>query len=174
MIEWKELEDVFRPTPLSTDSFMQLLARHRSRTTVLVDKGVLDSIFAAANGKQHEIGGILSGTAHTIPNSDSYLTHVKRSLVGFGSDGSPVHMQFTSKSWEAIQAEASSPSDTILGWFHTHPGLGVFMSGTDRRTQKYFFSQPWQVSLVVDPKTEKYDFFAGEESERTVHLLLRD
>ena len=85
-----------------------------------------------------------------------------------------MHLRFTSESWEAIRTEVGGSTDTIVGWFHTHPGLGVFMSGTDRQTQRNFFSQPWQVSLVVDPRTEDIGFFAGEASEQVRHILIRD
>lgn len=48
---------------------------------------------------------------------------------------------------------------SIVGWFHTHPGMGVFMSGTDVRHQQQgqgLFAD--YVALVVDP-------FAGDAVE---------
>ncbi len=165
---------MFRPALLSGDIALELLGRSAYRTIVLTGKTVLESIFKAAVDQHQEIGGILLGTAHAFPNSDYLLTHVKRSAIGKGSEGSPVHLRFTSESWDAIGTELSDTSDIIVGWFHTHPSLGVFMSGTDRRTQKSFFSRPWQVSLVVDPKSEEFGFFAGEDSEHVHHILLRD
>ena len=32
----------------------------------------------------------------------------------------------------------------IVGWYHTHPGFGVFMSGTDQATQRQVFGMPWR------------------------------
>lgn len=43
-------------------------------------------------------------------------------------------------------------SDYIVGWYHSHPNLGIFMSGTDVRTQlcyQHLFSRA--VALVIDP-----------------------
>ncbi|MEM1574931.1 MAG: Mov34/MPN/PAD-1 family protein [Nitrososphaerota archaeon] len=41
---------------------------------------------------------------------------------------------------------------TIVGWYHSHPGLGVFLSGTDISTQKIYQKlYPKAVALVIDP-----------------------
>ncbi|UCE73924.1 MAG: Mov34/MPN/PAD-1 family protein [Methanomassiliicoccales archaeon] len=43
----------------------------------------------------------------------------------------------------------------IVGWYHSHPGLGCFMSKKDIETQKRTFNKPYHMALVVDPlKTE--------------------
>ncbi len=42
--------------------------------------------------------------------------------------------------------------ETIVGWVHTHPSYGCFLSGTDKSTQRVYqnlFSQA--VALVIDP-----------------------
>ncbi len=42
--------------------------------------------------------------------------------------------------------------EVIVGWAHTHPGLGLFLSGTDIRTQKlYQQMHPKAFALVLDP-----------------------
>jgi len=37
-------------------------------------------------------------------------------------------------------------------------------TGTDRRTQRAFFAQPWQVGLCVDPVRHEDAWFRGAES----------
>jgi len=40
----------------------------------------------------------------------------------------------------------------VVGWFHTHPNsLPAFMSGTDRATQRSFFSAGWHFALGLNP-----------------------
>jgi proteasome lid subunit RPN8/RPN11 len=51
-----------------------------------------------------------------------------------------------------------------VGWFHTHPGHGVFMSTTDRDNHS-MYNKPWQVALVLDPITMTSGFFAGPRCE---------
>lgn len=59
---------------------------------------------------------------------------------------------------EEIQAEIAEKLQkerkglTIVGWYHSHPGLGVFLSGTDISTQKIYQKlYPKAVALVIDP-----------------------
>jgi 26S proteasome regulatory subunit N11 len=71
---------------------------------------------------------------------------------------------------EEIQAEIAEKLQkerkglTIVGWYHSHPGLGVFLSGTDISTQKIYQKlYPKAVALVIDPllysKTKEIAFF---------------
>jgi proteasome lid subunit RPN8/RPN11 len=39
----------------------------------------------------------------------------------------------------------------IVGWYHSHPGMGCFLSTKDIETQKRMFNKPYHIALVVDP-----------------------
>ncbi len=39
----------------------------------------------------------------------------------------------------------------VVGWYHSHPGHTCFMSGTDLRTQRSMFDQPFHCAVVMDP-----------------------
>jgi proteasome lid subunit RPN8/RPN11 len=80
---------------------------------------------------------------------------------------------------ESEAARATMPTETIakiaddivskrirgnvVGWYHSHPGLGVYMSSIDVATQAKFqqFS-PYIVALVVDPSTDEVGFYTLE------------
>jgi proteasome lid subunit RPN8/RPN11 len=47
-----------------------------------------------------------------------------------------------------------------VGWYHSHPGHGIFMSQTDKKNHAMYL-KPWQVALVVDPVHKTHGFFAG-------------
>lgn len=47
----------------------------------------------------------------------------------------------------------------IVGWYHSHPGFGVFMSGTDVITQRRYFPRDFHVALVIDPINGDRGFF---------------
>jgi proteasome lid subunit RPN8/RPN11 len=49
-----------------------------------------------------------------------------------------------------------------VGWYHTHPGHGIFMSSTDKKNHA-MYHKPWQVALVVDPIHRTFGFFGGPE-----------
>ncbi len=55
----------------------------------------------------------------------------------------------------------------IVGWYHTHPGYGVFMSKIDEKTQNVLSQfYPEVISLVLDPVSKEYMFYALNEKKR--------
>lgn len=101
----------------------------------------------AARAGRTEIGGFLIGkiernkiiiTRATFPRQRGSRTHVTINDADM-----------------AILAEELTERGTgevIIGWHHTHPGLGVFMSGTDVSTQlRYQAFYPEAIALVMDP-----------------------
>jgi len=65
---------------------------------------------------------------------------------------------FTHEAWNKINHEMDTRfvDLKIVGWYHSHPSFGVFLSERDVFIHDHFFSNPGQVALVVDPvhKTE--------------------
>jgi len=49
----------------------------------------------------------------------------------------------------------------IVGWFHSHPNLGAFFSGTDRATQRNFFAHDYSLGYVIDPVRKEDAYFIG-------------
>ena len=46
-----------------------------------------------------------------------------------------------------------------MGWYHTHPSFGIFLSHHDLFIHHHFFAQPLQVAYVVDPIQQTRGFF---------------
>lgn len=44
----------------------------------------------------------------------------------------------------------------IVGWYHSHPGHGCFMSQTDISTQKRMFNKAFHVAIVIDPINKEF------------------
>ncbi|MCG3201208.1 MAG: hypothetical protein NFCOHLIN_01074 [Gammaproteobacteria bacterium] len=53
----------------------------------------------------------------------------------------------------------------VVGWFHSHPNLGAFFSGTDRSTQRKFFGHEYSLGYVIDPIRDEHAYFLGADSE---------
>jgi proteasome lid subunit RPN8/RPN11 len=69
------------------------------------------------------------------------------------SSSTPTHVQLDEMAQFRIveEIEKRSGKETILGFWHTHPGIGCFMSGTDIATQKIYQSLlPEAVAMVND------------------------
>jgi proteasome lid subunit RPN8/RPN11 len=108
-----------------------------------------------------EVCGILLG----LPGEDERgpFVRVTRALEGKHAAQSGASVTFTHETWEYIHGviEAEKLESVIVGWYHSHPGFGVFYSTHDTFIQQHFFSLPWQVGLVVDPSTGERGVFAN-------------
>src|SRR6185369_3929322 len=60
---------------------------------------------------------------------------------------------FTHESWAQINREMDTKFQDlrIVGWYHSHPNFGIFLSDRDFFIQQNFFSGPGQIALVIDP-----------------------
>ncbi len=87
--------------------------------------------------------------------------------------GAPVNFTFTAAALEELAREvaATYPGQRIVGWYHSHPGVGIFLSAHDLYLQSAFFSQSWQVGYVFDPLQAQGGFFgwSGREVVRVPH-----
>jgi proteasome lid subunit RPN8/RPN11 len=108
---------------------------------------------------RHELGGVLPG---------SFYRH--RGRLWIEIDGyikaqqyvnTAASFKFTHDTWSAItrEKEARFADKPLVGWQHSHPGYGVFLSGMDLFIQTHFFNLPYQVALVVDPRADTLGFF---------------
>jgi len=68
------------------------------------------------------------------------------------------------KKFQRIKKKRKNENLKIMGWWHSHPNLGCFLSSTDLLTQKYFFPKEYQVALVVDPIRNEFDFFSIDKN----------
>lgn len=44
-----------------------------------------------------------------------------------------------------------------LAWFHTHPGHTAFLSNTDMKIHEVYYTEPYQVAIVLDSLTDDFD-----------------
>jgi 26S proteasome regulatory subunit N11 len=59
----------------------------------------------------------------------------------------------------------------IVGWYHSHPGHGLFLSQTDLDTHMQFYQfSPYAVSLVADSKSGEFGIWIYENGLGVVQL----
>ena len=68
------------------------------------------------------------------------------------------------------------PEYKILGWIHTHPDFGIFLSEYDKFIHENFFNGENQVAYVVDPiqNIEGFYFWINGKIERCKGFFLFD
>ena len=96
-------------------------------------------------------GGVLVG--RVARDAFGPFLHITGSIRGTQAEQRAAQVTFTAETWEKIHAEMDQrdPADRIVGWYHTHPGFGIFLSGMDLFIQDNFFNRPEQVAFVYDP-----------------------
>lgn len=135
-----------------------------------IEASVLAQIRAhAATSLAAEICGVLLGT----PDSG-----VTAAIAGSDAVEAGTHVTFTHQTWQHIYSvkDTSYPDLAILGWYHSHPGFGVFLSDHDTFIHQNFFSAPHQLAWVVDPVSGEEAAFGwcDEQIVRLPQLLIVD
>ncbi|MCL6629131.1 MAG: hypothetical protein K6U00_05990, partial [Armatimonadetes bacterium] len=76
-------------------------------------------------------------------------------------------VKFTHKSWEYMNQVKDKKflKKRIVGWWHTHPGFGIFLSSFDTFIHSNFFNLPWQIAFVIDPVSGKDGFFRWKDGQ---------
>jgi len=140
---------------------------------VIFQPRVLDEIHR--HGKSNtevELCGVLVGNVY---EDGSPYVLVEASIRGNAAVSKGTQVTFTSETWSRIheELERDYPKCRIVGWYHTHPGFGIFLSGMDLFIQDHFFNAPWQVAFVYDPigGDEGVFIWRGGKSVREPHLI---
>ena len=131
---------------------------------VFVSESVVRAIQAqAASAKEREVGGVLLGGFYRGEKS-SYV-EVSDFIQARSARSTGVSLTFTHEAWEEINAEQAGRADgaRIIGWYHSHPGLGVFMSREDEFIHSSYFADHSHVALVVDPIHHDWGCFKWTE-----------
>ena len=63
------------------------------------------------------------------------------------------------KEFRKLKNKKMNDNLRIVGWWHSHPNFGCFLSPVDLHTQEYFFPESYQVALVIDPIRDEFKFF---------------
>jgi proteasome lid subunit RPN8/RPN11 len=132
-------------------------------TSLNVDSKVIDKIIESSNKTEDgRVIGLLIGSVEgdEISVQDAIQTrHLEdeRGIKIHPTDIAEIAQKLLDKKLRG----------NVIGWFHTHPGYGAYMSDVDVQTQRVLqqFS-PFMVSLVVDPKKKEAKFFTLNEDNK--------
>ncbi|MCS6884056.1 MAG: Mov34/MPN/PAD-1 family protein [Acidobacteriota bacterium] len=122
--------------------------------------------------RENERGGVLLGNLYydTVDGRRITYTAVTDIVPAEEAEAGYTHVEFDGQVLSAVMEEAQNyirqtgENLRIVGWYHTHPGFGVFMSGTDQQTQRQIYGTDWHVAIVFDPIRRDYGIFYGRDS----------
>lgn len=184
-IEWRESADVYAPTEIVAAEFVPTLGLTRSpailprQSYIFVNRAALEKLQTHLRGNvEVEQGGLLLGQAFYDPALRTYLLLVLDALPAPDGIETPTFFGYTTASWRTLTPRLQQmPADwTVIGSYHSHPNMGVFLSETDLGTQEEIFSADWQIALVIDPVKDEIGFFVGKDGQKCAdwYLLSRD
>ena len=139
---------------------------------IFLDKKPTDHIERhALRDTSVELGGILLGKECVDETTGSPFVWITEALEAKHYENTQASFTYTHDSWEEITRErdAKYPDLDIVGWYHTHPDFGIFLSSHDLFIHHNFFDQPLQVAYVVDPIRQDRGFFQWKD-ERMVQV----
>lgn len=130
----------------------------------------------ALNKTENEHGGILIGRVLNEMGKEN--TIIEGFIEAKYNTATPTTLTFTHETWEYFHSEIDRKfkDKKIVGWIHTHPNFGIFLSENDRFIQQNFFTDSNQVAYVVDPiqYDEGFFFWINDKLERCPGFYLFD
>lgn len=116
--------------------------------------------------KSNELGGVLVGDLCETESGHKFV-RIDNMIIALHSSSSLSRLTFTHDTWDYINKvlEEEHAGKKILGWFHSHPGHTVFLSGHDIFIHENFFNLPHMVAYVFDPTIRDRGFFKWKDNE---------
>lgn len=124
----------------------------RNVVQVILKRSVLNAIREHGLSRTDvEVCGVLVGNGYRDERGP--FVYVEATIKGDHSDSKIAQVTFTAETWNHIQNEMDRrfEQQRILGWYHTHPGFGIFLSPMDMFIHDNFFNANEQLALVYDP-----------------------
>lgn len=133
--------------------------RGSSGYTARIRDRIYDHVFSNPGA---EVGGVLVGRKF-----DGGSQVITGSIQADMAQGDLTSLTFTHDAWTQIHAtiESEHVGHDIVGWYHSHPGHGIFLSNHDAFIHQNFFSDPACLALVIDPLNGEEGMFGWTDGQ---------
>ena len=157
-IQFGDVEEAGREVKLRPDQnrHYAVVAVHQPESEdlpIFVDIDVMrDMESHALTDTSVELGGVMLGGQFEDEDGQPFVV-VTDSLRAEHYEATKGSFKFTHETWQKIsrQRDEFPPELQMVGWYHTHPDWGVFLSGMDDFICQNFFNRPLDLALVIDP-----------------------
>ncbi len=111
-----------------------------------------------------EKGGFVLG--YVSQNEDgTYNLTIEDLLSASAEESGRYQFGYSIESWTRLESHLEEANDkhlNLIGWFHTHPGHGIFLSRPDINISENFFNLPHQIAVELDnyqrDENPRFDF----------------
>lgn len=140
---------------------------------ILMDETALRASQAhALSSLNREVAGVLVGPRPEKQPDGRYVVHIIDTIEAKYTVMNGASVTYTPESWRYLNDTLNEkyPNETavMVGWYHTHPGFGIFLSGMDLFIHQNFFTQIWHVAMVLDPRARTSGFFCWDRRKQRV------
>ncbi len=140
---------------------------------ILIDENALRASQAhALSSLDREVAGVMIGPRPEKQPDGRYVVHVIDTIIAKYTVMQGASVTYTPESWRYMNDKLMEryPDETavIVGWYHTHPGFGIFLSGMDQFIHQNFFTQKWHIAFVLDPRARTSGFFCWDQPQTRV------
>ncbi|HEY69933.1 MAG TPA: hypothetical protein G4O08_05035 [Anaerolineae bacterium] len=121
---------------------------------------------------ENEVGGGLVGSRHVDTRTEEQFVLIEAVIPARFTRHGNAFLTFTQDTLVAMNDELNErfPKRQLVGWYHTHPRMGIFLSHYDLWLHNHFFPEPWQVALVIEPHAGLGGFFIRQKDGDIDHL----
>ncbi len=134
-------------------------------TVFMTQKAYVRANVHAQSDMDNEIGGWLIGNWRKDHDTGEEFIVVERCLPALHTRRGSAYLTFTQDSQLAMFEimEEKFPDKELVGWYHTHPKMSVFLSNHDLFLHNSFFPHHWQVALVIEPHGHTAGYFIRDK-----------
>ena len=145
----------------------------KSAVAIWLDEGPLRLMQGHARSSlRREVAGVMIGPHPEKQPDGRYVVHVTDMIIAKHTRMAGASVTYTPESWRYIndQLDLMYPDGdhVIVGWYHTHPGFGIFLSNMDLFIHTNFFTQKWHIAYVLDPVGFRSGFFSWDKEQSKV------
>jgi proteasome lid subunit RPN8/RPN11 len=153
-----------RPNPVGDVHFWQSPPGSAVDIMLVTHLNVYADIHDHAYGSlPNETGGFLLGRVGFDLRRGSWHVEIDECVRVDPLDQDPAHFSFTWRDVDRVRRHREEQGKALIGWYHTHPDLGIFLSETDlEKSHRVLFAEPFQVALVYDPVRGRAGYFFWE------------
>lgn len=145
----------------TTESEVPFRRRSVKGIRFFISETVVQSIIAHADSDTKEVMGLMIGKAFR-DDGGQYATAERTITSDLMSTDSSVRFDMDSPERLMDAVDDLSEDEVMVGWYHSHPGFGCFMSETDVTTHKGIFNDTG-FAIVIDPQCKEIKAFCGPD-----------
>ena len=165
------------PENMLPQNMMSIGERVEEDKNIYISQAVYKEIHKFTKNKSaNESGGMLVGSIIEEFGKTNIV------ICGFIEakfcEATPTTLTFTHETWEYVHKEIEKKykGKQIVGWIHTHPDFGIFLSEYDKFIHQNFFNEAHQVAYVIDPiqNIEGFYFWIHSNIEKCKGFYIYD